>query len=225
MTSMIEYLQPGKFVDSDHRDVVAFAGRVVGDAGTDRDKAVRLFYAVRDGWRYDPYNLAPGPEANRASSVLAQSAGWCVSKSVLLCAASRAVGVPTRLGFADVKNHLTSEKLRASMASDLFAWHGYVEFWLDERWVKASSAFNIEMCERFGTKPLDFDGVNDSLMHEFDQAGNRHMQYMNYRGTFADLPWAEMQATFRELYPSWSQLLDGPVHDEAFHATPADASA
>ena len=73
MTSMIEYLQPGEFVDSDHRDVVAFAGRVVGDAGTDRDKAVRLFYAVRDGWRYDPYNLAPGPEANRASSVLAQS--------------------------------------------------------------------------------------------------------------------------------------------------------
>lgn len=216
---MNEYLQPGRYVDSDHLDVVAFAHRSVGDAATDRDKAVRLFYAVRDGWRYDPYNLPEGADGNRAGVVVNATTGWCVSKSVLLCAASRAVGVPARLGFADVRNHLTSEKLKAQMGSDLFAWHGYVEFWLDEHWVKASSAFNIEMCERFGTKALEFDGVNDALMHPFDQAGNKHMEYVTQRGSYADLPWDEIQATFRELYPDSSLTAPTaePTHDEAFH--------
>ena len=216
---MNEYLEPGRYVDSDNPDVVAFAQRCVGDAATHREKAVRLFYAVRDGWRYDPYNLPKGADGNRAGVVVNSPAGWCVSKSVLLCAAARAVGVPARLGFADVRNHLTSEKLKAQIGSDLFAWHGYVEFWLDEHWVKASSAFNIEMCERFGTKALEFDGVNDALMHPFDRAGNQHMEYVRQRGSYADLPWDEIQATFRELYPdsTLTQRTIEPIHDDAFH--------
>ena len=38
------------------------------------------------------------------------------------------------------------------MGTDVFAWHGYSELLLGDRWFKLSTAFNIELCERFGTK-------------------------------------------------------------------------
>lgn len=207
------------FIDSDDPAVRSFAERTVADADatTDRERAVALFLAVRDGWRYDPYNTSYEPEAFRASTVLATERNWCVPKSVLLVALCRAVGIPARLGFADVRNHLQSEKLRASMGTDLFVFHGYAEMWIDGAWRKASSAFNKELCERFGTKVLDFDGVNDALMHAFDEAGNRHMEYVNQRGSYADLPLETMLAAFAEVYgDDWGTSAAAGTDDDAF---------
>ena len=211
-------LAPTWFLDSDDPAVQAFAQRVIADAGatTDRDKAVALFRAVRDGWRYDPYNTSHEPEAFRASSVLRTERNWCVPKSVLLVAGCRAVGIPARLGFADVRNHLQSEKLRESMGTDLFVFHGYAEMWIDDGWRKASAAFNKDLCERFGTKVLDFDGVNDALMPPFDESGNRHREYVNDRGSFVDMPLDEMLATFAEVYGrEWDDDAAGET-DDAF---------
>jgi transglutaminase-like putative cysteine protease len=214
------WLTPTWFIDADDPAVVAFAAEAAGDATDPTDVAVRLFYAVRDGFRYDPYNVDHAPERFRASSVVASSSNWCVPKSVLLTAAARARGLPARLGFADVRNHLTSEKLRAQMGSDVFAWHGYSELLLDGRWHKLSTAFNIELCDRFGVKALDFDGTGDALMHPYDKAGNRHMEYLNQRGSFDDLPLHLILADFAEIY---GDGMDGPrptsakaAGDEAF---------
>ncbi len=197
------WLEPTWFIDSGSDEVAAFAATARGDATTDTEVAVALFHAVRDGFRYDPYVRAEGPEDYRASSVARTSANWCTPKSVLLTAAARNCGIPARLGFADVRNHLTSEKLSAKMGTDLFIWHGYTEFLLDGVWRKASSAFNIEMCERFGVKVLDFDGTSDALMHPFDEEGNRHMEYVNQRGSFDDLPLDQIQADFDQFYGTW----------------------
>jgi len=214
-----ECLAPTWFLDSDAPAVVAFAERVVADAGAtdDREKAVALFTSVRDGWRYDPYIASHEPESFRASSVVAETATWCVPKSVLLSAAARAVGIPARLGFADVRNHLQSAKLRERMGTDLFAYHGYSELWIDGAWRKASSAFNKELCARFGTKVLEFDGVHDALMHPYDEAGNRHMEYVRQRGSYADLPLDEILAAFDEVYgKSPSELGQDTEPDDAF---------
>jgi transglutaminase-like putative cysteine protease len=213
-------LAPTWFLDSDHPDVVEFARRTVADAGatTDRERAVALFLAVRDGWRYDPYNMSPEPEAFRASTVVRSTSNWCVPKSVLLSAAARAAGIPARLGFADVRNHLQSEKLRASMGTDLFVFHGYSELWIDGTWRKASSAFNRELCTRFGTKVLDFNGVDDALMHPFDTSGNRHMEYVHQRGSFADLPLEEILTTFVEVYGPGFGVPDGGTEPDAAFA-------
>ena len=197
-------LAPTQFVDSAHPAVVAFAQRTVAEAGarTDRQRASALFLAVRDGYRYDPYNTSYEPSSFLASTVVATERNWCVPKSVLLSAACRAAAIPAALGFADVRNHLQSERLRASMGTDLFAWHGYSAIWVDGCWHKVSSAFNRELCERFGTKVLEWDGTGDALMHPFDASGNRHMEYVNDRGVFDDLPLDAMLATFAELYPA-----------------------
>jgi transglutaminase-like putative cysteine protease len=210
---------PGEFVDSGHPAVVEYATKVVADAGaqTDREKAVALFNAVRDGWRYDPYQLSYDRADYKASAILTTSSNWCVPKSVLLTALCRAAGLPAALGFADVRNHLQSEKLQEKMGTDLFVFHGYSIIWVEGAWRKASSAFNKELCERFGTKVLDFDGLSDALMHSYDASGNRHMEYVNQRGEFLDLPYDEIFAAFDEVYGDTfkSPGADGTV-DPAF---------
>lgn len=196
------HLQPTPLIDSDHPAVIDFA-RQHAQGADDTARAVALYYAVRDGFRYDPYRLDLSPEGMRASTVLRDGMGWCVPKAGLLAAACRAAGIPARLGFADVRNHLSTERMRQMMQSDLFVWHGYTEVLLDGAWRKATPAFNIELCERFGLLPLEFDGRTDSIYHPYDRAGNRHMEYVNERGSFDELPLDEMVADFKRLYPAW----------------------
>ncbi len=213
------WLEPSWFIDSDHEAIVEFATRAAGDATTPLDIAVNLFHAVRDGIRYDPYGTSREPASYKASAVAGQGASWCVPKSVLLTAAARNRGIPARLGFADVRNHLTTEKLSESMGTDLFMWHGYSELLIDGRWFKLSSAFNIELCERFGVKVLEFDGTSDALMHPFDEAGNRHMEYVNQRGSYDELPLDEIFADFAKVYPNWftdEPSGGGAAGDDAF---------
>ena len=87
------------------------------------------------------------------------------------------------------------------MKTDIFHWHGYADLLLNEKWVKATPAFNKSLTDKFRMKSLEFDGVNDSIYHPFDLEGNKHMEYLQDRGTYADLPIAEMIQSFRELYP------------------------
>ncbi len=195
-------LAPADMVDSDHAAVREFAARHAQGA-TDRERAVALYYAVRDGFRYDPYRIELTPPGLRASTVLANGYGWCVPKAALLAAACRAAGIPARVGFADVRNHLSTERMRQSMTTDVFVWHGYTDIWIDGAWRKATPAFNIELCDRFGLLPLEFDGASDSIYHPFDKSGNRHMEYLKQRGAWTDVPLAPMIEDFRAVYPNW----------------------
>ena len=189
-------------IDSDAPSVRAFAA-THARGSTDRERAVALYLAVRDGFRYDPYRIDLSPHGMTASTVLANGYGWCVPKAALMTAACRAAGIPARMGFADVRNHLSTERMRETMKTDLFIWHGYTDIWLGGQWRKATPAFNIELCERFGLLPLEFDGASDSIYHPFDKSGQRHMEYVQQRGTFDDLPLAQIVADFRTVYSGW----------------------
>lgn len=197
------YLKPTPFIDSDSPSIIEFAKQFIGDAKTDIEKAVKLFYAVRDEIRYDPYNINFTHEGLKASIILGRRYGYCVAKAIVLTAAARSVGIPARLGFADVINHLATERLKSLMQTDIFAWHGFSELFLDGRWVKATPTFNLSLCRRFGVKPLEFDGRHDALFHEFDSRGNRHMQYVSDHGSFADLPYDTILENFRKYYPAY----------------------
>ncbi len=191
-------------VDSEHPAVQKFAATHAKGAAP-RERAVALYLAVRDGFRYDPYRVEMRAQGMRASRVIEKGFGWCSPKAALLAAACRAVGIPARVGYADVRNHLSTERLRQILSTDVYHWHGYTDIWLDGAWRKATPAFNIELCERFGLLPLEFDGVSDSIYHPFDRAGNRHMEYLLQRGAFVDIPLPEMMATFRAAYPQWAK--------------------
>lgn len=192
-------------IDADHPAIRAFVA-AHRRGSTVREQAVSLVHAVRDEVRYDPYRIDLSAPGMRASTCLQQGFGWCVPKAVLMAAVARAAGIPARLGFADVRNHMSTEKLRRTMGTDVFVWHGYTELWIDGAWRKATPAFNLSLCEKFGLLPLDFDGVNDSLYHPFDKAGQKHMEYVNERGSFDDLPLQALTETFGTTYP---QLASG----------------
>ena len=193
--------RPTAFVDSDAPAIVAFA-RAAGDGRADlRERAVALYYAVRDGLTYTPYCDFRSPDTYRASAVLAKGAGFCVGKAAVLAAVARAEGIPARLRFADVRNHLCTPRLRALVGGDVFYYHGYVELELEQRWIKATPAFDRTLCERFGVAPLEFDGREDSVFQPYDRAGRRHMEYVRERGAHADVPMADIVAIFEREYP------------------------
>lgn len=193
--------------DHDNPTVRRFALEAIGDAAAVTDQAARLFRAVRDRLWYDPWTLSQDPADYTASVIAASTAGWCVPKAILMVAASRAVGIPARIGFADVRNHLASGRLREAMGSDLFVWHGYAALHVEGAWRKVSPAFNAELCERFGVPPLEFDGTSDALLHAYDGQGRRHMEYVNDRGTWTDMPREQMWAAFREQYGDDAPIL------------------
>lgn len=195
------YTDPAEYIDSENPAVIAFAREVADDAADDRTKAIALFDAVRDRIRYNPYVEMTDPETFRASSVLAAGQGYCVGKASLYAAACRAVGVPARVAFADVRNHLTTEKLTESMGTDLFSWHGFTEVWLDGAWRKASPTFNDTLCQKLGVDVLPFDGEHDALLHPFDNAGRKYMRYERQHGAFADVPAKFIAREMARVYP------------------------
>ncbi|GAA5315689.1 MAG: transglutaminase family protein [Candidatus Pelagadaptatus aseana] len=208
-------LQATPTIQSDDPAIIAYSQKAISGCNTDKDKALALYYAVRDDIRYDPYKLQLTVTGMSAVETLNSGRGWCVPKAILLAACCRAVGIPAKLGFADVCNHLSTARMRAVMKTDVFYWHGYTSIYLDNQWVKATPAFNLELCEKFGLHPLEFDGEHDSLYHEFDQSGNKHMEYLNDRGEYDDLPLETIQRDLDELYPGMMAMVNNqPSFDQ-----------
>jgi transglutaminase-like putative cysteine protease len=197
-----EFLAPGRYIDSDAAKVVAFATAAAGGDGDALVRVLRLYRAVRDDIIYDPYVDLSDPANFRASGVLAAGRAFCIGKAALLAASCRVIGVPARVGYADVRNHLSSPRLTEHMGTDVYVWHSYTDILLDGTWVKATPAFNSAMCRRIGLEPLAFDGRSDSLLHPFDSSGRVYMQYLTDRGTYADVPYETIMAAFRAQYPA-----------------------
>lgn len=209
-----EFLESTHYLDSANPEVRAFAQRIAAGESSEVGRAVRLFYAVRDGWRYDPFSIRLDREQYIASHILRARAVFCIPKGILLAAAARTMGIPAGIGLSDVVNHLTTEKLRARMGGKTtFIHHGYAVLWLDGRWVKAAPAFNIELCRRFGVRPTEFDGRTDAIFQEFDVAQRRHMEYIGDHGLWSDFPYDRVEQDFRDFYPA-ELFAGGP--DERF---------
>ncbi len=212
-----DYLRPGIFIDSEHPSVKTFADKaLIGIGMAPVERAVALYYAVRDGLRYDPYSMGMERANFTASQIATKKSAFCIPKAILLTACARASGIPARIGYADVRNHLCSPKLKAAMAgNDLFMYHGYVEMYLEGQWVKSTPAFNSELCEKVGIEALGFNGRDDSMMHPFDKAGRQHMEYVKDHGHFFDHPHERIQSTFKEAYGDLELVLGGVKGDFA----------
>jgi len=198
-----EYLQATQCLDHDNKAIQVYVDQVCGSAANVRERAIALFYAVRDDIRYDPYSCTLNTESLRASNVLKAGRGYCVGKAVLLAAAGRAAGIPTRLGFADVRNHFTSPQLAELMETDIFYYHGYADFLLGGRWVKLTPAFNRELCERMNSPALEFDGEHDAIFQEIGSvsSGKLRMEYLRYHEPMNDLDPEFIFSEYRKRYP------------------------
>ncbi len=206
------YLRPGELMDSFHPDVLAFALPFAREADSPRQAAIALYYAIRDRYRYDPYAVDLRMEHMKASAFLHRDRGYCIEKANLLGAAARAIGIPARLGFGDVRNHLGTDRLVRMLGTDLMVFHGYTELYLEGRWVKATPAFNLELCQRLGVEALPFDGLQDSVFQPYKPGGKQFMTYENDRGTYAEWPVEDFATALREHYGH----LFSPDHPESY---------
>ncbi|UCG15017.1 MAG: transglutaminase family protein, partial [Deltaproteobacteria bacterium] len=182
------YLQPTAIIDCDHPGVRAYAAKHTEDCADPVKLAVNLYLAVRDGIYYDPYSPFHRPEHYRASQVLARGRSFCIPKASLLCALARACSIPSRVGFATVQNHLATRQLIDFLGSNVFVYHGFVEFYLGGKWIKATPTFNKELCAKHKVPPMEFNGREDSLFHPFNLDNKQYMEYLEYHGIFADIP-------------------------------------
>ncbi len=196
-----KYLQPTEFLDCDNQSVRDFAEQNTIDTTTDTEKAVKLYYAVRDGFQYNPYLLDLRREGLTASNLLTRNRGYCVEKAVLLAASARAVGVPSRLSFYIVRNHIATEKLEQALKKNYLVFHGAAEVYLEGNWLKTTPAFNQSLCRYLGVEPLEFDGTTDSIFQEYDHQGNLFMTYLHDYGAFADLPYDVYLQELKKHYP------------------------
>lgn len=194
-------LRPTEFLDSDHASVREYAAHHTSGSESDIDKAVKLYYAVRDGFQYDPYVLDLRRHAMTASALLSRKSGYCINKAILLAACARSVGIPSRLSFYIVRNHIATEKLAKALEKDYLVFHGAAEMHLDGRWIKTTPAFNRRLCEFLGVDTIEFDGTSDAIFQEYDREGNVFMEYMHDYGAFDDMPYEMFLDELEKHYP------------------------
>ena len=198
---MNEYLKPTEFLDFDNWEVRDFAARNSDVNKSAAENAVSLYYAVRDGFTYNPYTLDLRREGLKASNLLSRKSGYCIEKAILLAASARAVGIPSRLSFYNVKNHIATGRIEQISGTNVLVFHGAAELFLDEKWLKTTPAFNRRLCEKLNVAPLEFDGTADSIFQQFDESGAGFMDYLHEYGAFADFPYELALSEMRSNYP------------------------
>jgi len=196
----LAYLTPTAILDSDHKSIREVAEKMRSTLTGPIETAVKLYLAVRDDILYDPYSPFYLSEHYRASYVLKRGRSFCIPKASLLCALGRACGIPSRVGLADVRNHLATRQLIQFIGSDLFAYHGFVEFYLEGKWVKATPAFNSSLCERHHVPPLEFNGREDSLFQPYNLKNQKFMEYVAFHGVYADVPVEQIVIGWEKAY-------------------------
>lgn len=212
---MDEYMQPTYYLDYDSQPIQDFVKRNLQGLPA-REAAVKIYYFVRDSIGYNPYRVSLNREQYKSSYIIGRKQNYCIPKAVLFCALCRAAGIPSRIGLADVVNHLSSQRFIEKLGSNVFAFHGYAEVYLDDVWIKATPTFDARLCKKYGVSPLEFDGSDDAMFQAYDEKGNRFMEYVKDRGTFADLPYDYIMKGFREFYPNFLKkgIPEGNMIDE-----------
>lgn len=176
---------------------------------SDQEKIEQLYLKVRDGWRYNPYNIGLTPAHYKASAIARKTVGHCIDKAILYVAGLRALHIPARLRLAKVTNHIATEHLEETLGSHEIAPHGLVDVFLNGKWFKCSPAFNKELCDRYNVAPLEFDGTQDSIFQEYNRDNKQFMEYMEDYGHFEDVPIDFIFKTFQDTYPEVSKKIQG----------------
>lgn len=187
MDAQVEkYLRPTYIIDCEHPAIIDKSRELTRGLEDDIQKATSLFYFVRDKIKYNIYVSKYSTDHFKASNTLARGEGYCVQKAVLLDALARANAIPAALGFARLVNHLLPEKTVSWLGGNILPFHGYSELYIDGKWIRATPSFDLEMSERYGFIPADFNGKNDAWYPSHNREGKPHIEYVHHYGHFYD---------------------------------------
>lgn len=203
-----QFLQPTEFINSDHPDILALTKSIVSEGESKQEKIKQLYLFVRDRWRYNPYKLDLRKEQMKASAILKRTEAYCIEKAILFAALLRAAGIPAKVGFANVVNHIGTEKLEEIFKTNVLVFHGYTLVYFKELWHIATPAFNKELCEKLNVDVLEFDGTKNSMLQQFSKQGNKYMEYVHDYGSFSDLPHELMLSELQKYYPHFMDVTE-----------------
>ena len=187
-SEMGQYLRATFTIEAEHEKIIETATKVTRGCSNDEEKAIKIFYFVRDSIRYNIYMISVFIEDFRASRILEWGKAYCVQKAVLLTALGRAAGIPSRLVFAKIKNHKLPAHILEMMGTNTFPRHGYNQFFLNGRWVSAAATFDKVLCEKNGLRAVEFDGKKDAILPEKDLKGAPYIEYIEKFPPKEDLP-------------------------------------
>jgi len=195
------YLQPGEIIRSDDPKVISLGASIVEGQTDDAGRAKALFYWVRDKIRYNMFVPSDKPEYFRPTATVERGEGYCVQKSALMVGLLRAVGIPARMLFADFINHRMPHEALELLGTNKFYYHGYVELYVEDRWIRCTPVFEKALCEKLEAKTVEFDGRNSSILPRTDKKGRLHFEYTEEHGVRVDVPFDELMAVWSKVYP------------------------
>ncbi len=199
------YTEATEFFDY-HSDNIQALIADLRDADT-QTQITELYLKVRDGWRYNPYDIGINKEHYIASHLVEKKEGHCIDKAIIYIAGLRALGIPARLHLAKVSNHIATEQLEKMIGSNELAPHGFVDVYYNGKWAKCSPAFNKELCERYNVDSLTFDGTTDSIIQEYNRENKKFMSYLDDYGYFNDVPLDRIREILHSNYPQFFETL------------------
>jgi transglutaminase-like putative cysteine protease len=205
VSGMEDYLKPTATIDSGNQLITETAWNLTNRASDNPAKARNLFYWVRDEIKYNPFVPLEVFDSYRATETVRRREGSCIEKAAVLAAFARAVGIPARLHFADIRNHLVSSRLLEVMGTNLISYHGYAELHIGGNWVKATPAFDLKMCQEKRIIPVEFDGQHHALLHSRNSDGKLHIEYVQDHGHSIDVPVEEILAAWMRHYGAAAQ--------------------
>lgn len=160
-----------------------------------------VYEYVRDSWQYSPLRLSLIEEEYSSNYLANRPQGHCIDKSILLITILKSLNIEARLGLAKVKNHIAAERIVEFLGTDVLVPHGYVEIYLEDKWVKATPAFNKTLCEKLNVPVLDFNGREDSIFQSFSNDGTQFMEYIEDYGSFDTVPLELIESLLHSYYP------------------------
>jgi len=187
-SEMGHYLRATSTIEADHKKIIEAVTNVTQGCASDEEKAVELFYFVRDSIKYNIYMISVFIEDFKASRILEWGKAYCVQKAVLLTALGRAAGIPSRLVFAKIRNHKIPDHVVQMYKINIFPRHGYNQFFLNGKWVSAAATFDKVLCEKNGLPTVEFDGKRDAILPEKDLKGAPYIEYIEKFPPKEDLP-------------------------------------
>ena len=196
---MEEYLKETFFLNYNHSNFDNLLKKI-DSSRSKKEIAIELYYLIRDSYAYNPYHLDLRFEGLKASNIISKKRAWCVEKSILLAACARRFNIPSKLGYAIVVNHIGVEKLIHYLKRNEIVFHGYVELFIEDKWVKCTPSFDKSICRIANVQPLNWDGENDSMFQEYEKE-NRFMEYVHNYGSFSDVPIELMNSEMKKYYP------------------------
>lgn len=170
MSNVEEFLKTTKSSDFNKAFVKNKALEIIGDSKSDSEKAISIF-----NWMKDNIKFAISSTDAKASRTLKKGYGECANRTVLHITLLRAVGIPARARYADIKSELLIPIIPAFLFSKLPPKLGHIwpECYIDNKWISCETFYDTALYEKMLEKnmitkdqvpTINWDGKTDLIL-------------------------------------------------------------